>query len=356
MSIWSLYICVERWLVFRKASKQSLAFAKQATEHLKHDRPQAAIDAANKYPRQPPGPRRHAPACSRSSSSSQTSPLSDLEVVEAASRAIERATLLTNSDFKKGIGSLATIATTAPFIGLFGTVIGIINAFRGMALTGSGGIGAVSAGIAEALVTTALGLVRRHPGGLDVQLLHQHARALPGRDVELRPPSWSTSSSRSRRQAMLLKLGRKHTIGRLRRSRSDINVTPLVDVCLVLLIIFMVVTPHAAEGRRRGAAGDRRTRRRCRRARSSSTVSDQARRQRLRRPELGHRTRTCTAQLEEIHANNPDRKVVVKADRRLKYKEVRKVMRLINEAGFTRRRPGHREEKARAPDGARARR
>jgi biopolymer transport protein ExbB/TolQ len=53
---------------------------------------------------------------------------------------------------------LATIATSAPFIGLFGTIFGIINAFRGMALTGSGGIGAVAAGIAEALVTTAFGI------------------------------------------------------------------------------------------------------------------------------------------------------------------------------------------------------
>ena len=70
----------------------------------------------------------------------------------------ERESLITYSDFKKGTGSLATIATTAPFIGLFGTVIGIINAFKGMAMTGSGGIGAVSGGIAEALVTTALGL------------------------------------------------------------------------------------------------------------------------------------------------------------------------------------------------------
>ena len=59
---------------------------------------------------------------------------------------------------QKGLGGLATIATTAPFIGLFGTVVGIINAFRGMAITGSGGLGAVSAGIAEALVTTAVGL------------------------------------------------------------------------------------------------------------------------------------------------------------------------------------------------------
>ena len=79
-------------------------------------------------------------------------------MIEAAERAIERETLVTTADMKKGLSGLATIGTTAPFIGLFGTVIGIINAFRGMALTGSGGIAAVSTGIAEALVTTALGL------------------------------------------------------------------------------------------------------------------------------------------------------------------------------------------------------
>jgi biopolymer transport protein ExbB len=58
----------------------------------------------------------------------------------------------------EGLAFLATVGSTAPFIGLFGTVIGIINAFRGMALSGSGGLGAVSAGIAEALATTAFGL------------------------------------------------------------------------------------------------------------------------------------------------------------------------------------------------------
>jgi len=157
LSVWSLYISVERLLFFRKAQRQSLAFAKIATENLKQNRPQAVIDSAMKYPQS-----HLARVVSAGLQSFQfentSSPLTDLEIVEAASRAVERAALLTTSDFKRGIGSLATIATTAPFIGLFGTVIGIINAFRGMALTGSGGIGAVSAGIAEALVTTALGL------------------------------------------------------------------------------------------------------------------------------------------------------------------------------------------------------
>ena len=63
-----------------------------------------------------------------------------------------------STDLKKGVTALATIGSTAPFVGLLGTVIGVINAFVGIASTGTGSIGAVSAGIAEALVETALGL------------------------------------------------------------------------------------------------------------------------------------------------------------------------------------------------------
>jgi biopolymer transport protein ExbB len=157
LSVWSLYVCVERIITFRKARKQSLLFAKQATEHLKNDRPQAAIDAAMKYPHSHLA-RVVSAGLQAFQYESQTSPLSEVEVVEAATRAVERATLLTTSDLKRGIGSLATIATITPFIGLFGTVIGIINAFHGIAMTGSGGLGAVSAGISEALVATAFGL------------------------------------------------------------------------------------------------------------------------------------------------------------------------------------------------------
>lgn len=164
MSVWSLYVCVERTIAFRKARKQSLLFARQATEHLKNDRPQAAIDAASKYP-QSHLARVVSAGLQSFQYENQTSPLSEVEIVEAATRAVERATLLTTSDLKRGIGSLATIATMTPFIGLFGTVIGIINAFHGMALTGSGGIGAVSAGIAEALVATAFGLGVAIPAG-----------------------------------------------------------------------------------------------------------------------------------------------------------------------------------------------
>jgi len=79
--------------------------------------------------------------------------------VESAKRAIERATIQGVQEFKRGLSGLATIGSTGPFVGLFGTVFGIINAFQGMAASNSGGIGAVAAGIAEALVTTGFGIV-----------------------------------------------------------------------------------------------------------------------------------------------------------------------------------------------------
>jgi biopolymer transport protein ExbB/biopolymer transport protein TolQ len=81
------------------------------------------------------------------------------DLLDTVRRAIQRATALTGNDLKKGVSALATIGSTAPFVGLLGTVVGVISAFQGIAASGSGGIGSVSAGISEALVETALGLV-----------------------------------------------------------------------------------------------------------------------------------------------------------------------------------------------------
>ena len=80
------------------------------------------------------------------------------DLVDSVRRAIQRASALTAADLKKGMGSLATIGATAVFVGLLATTLGVINAFQGIAATGSGGLGAVSAGISEALVGTAVGL------------------------------------------------------------------------------------------------------------------------------------------------------------------------------------------------------
>ena len=77
---------------------------------------------------------------------------------QASKRALERATAITNAELKRGISGLATIGSTAPFVGLFGTVFGIISAFQGMSSEKSTGLSAVAGGISEALITTAFGL------------------------------------------------------------------------------------------------------------------------------------------------------------------------------------------------------
>src|SRR2546422_9108038 len=99
--------------------------------------------------------RRHT-RCSRDWSSDVCS--SDLEQIESSRRACERAEAIVNAELKRGLSGLATIGATAPFVGLFGTTVGIINAFRGMSSEKTAGLSAVAGGISEALVTTAFGL------------------------------------------------------------------------------------------------------------------------------------------------------------------------------------------------------
>jgi biopolymer transport protein ExbB/biopolymer transport protein TolQ len=79
--------------------------------------------------------------------------------VESVARALERQAAREVQSMKRGLGVLATVGSTAPFVGLLGTTMGIINAFQMMAESGSGGLGTISAGIAEALITTAFGLL-----------------------------------------------------------------------------------------------------------------------------------------------------------------------------------------------------
>ena len=85
--------------------------------------------------------------------------ISDKKIMEATVRSMESSANLTHARLKRGLNALATIGSTAPFVGLFGTVIGIMNSFRGTTAERSTYIGMVSGGISEALVTTSLGLL-----------------------------------------------------------------------------------------------------------------------------------------------------------------------------------------------------
>lgn len=159
MSVWSLGFAIERLWRFRKAKKESLQVALGITPLLKQHKLEEAIAfAKDKRFRHSHLARVLAAGLTEFKYEQSQELPPDFDIVDSGKRAIERETLMTTAEMKKGLGNLATISTTAPFIGLFGTVVGIINSFRGMAASGSGGLGAVSAGIAEALAATAFGL------------------------------------------------------------------------------------------------------------------------------------------------------------------------------------------------------
>ena len=161
MSMWSFGVAIERVYTFTQARNQSKAYAPQVAKHLKDNRLKDAIALSSSKNFRYSHLAKVVLAGLQEYQFQQEAGggLSREDLVDSVRRSIQRATALTQSDLKKGVNSLATIGTTAPFVGLLGTVVGVINAFTGIAATGSGGIGAVSAGIAEALVETALGLV-----------------------------------------------------------------------------------------------------------------------------------------------------------------------------------------------------
>ena len=161
MSMWSFGVAIERIYTFTQARNQSKAYAPQVAKHLKDGRLKDAIALSSSKNFRYSHLAKVVLAGLQEYQFQQEAGggLSREDLVDSVRRSIQRATALTQSDLKKGVNSLATIGTTAPFVGLLGTVVGVINAFVGIAATGSGGIGAVSAGISEALVETALGLV-----------------------------------------------------------------------------------------------------------------------------------------------------------------------------------------------------
>jgi biopolymer transport protein ExbB/TolQ len=161
MSMRSFGVAIERVYTFTQARNQSKAYAPQVAKHLKDGRLKDAIAlSASKNFRYSHLAKVVLAGLQEFQFQQESGgTLSREDLVDSVRRSIQRATALTQSDLKKGVNTLATIGTTAPFVGLLGTVVGVINAFVGIAATGSGGIGAVSAGIAEALVETALGLI-----------------------------------------------------------------------------------------------------------------------------------------------------------------------------------------------------
>ena len=155
MSAWSIGVMIDRLIAFNAARNQSRAFAPAVAGALREGKLDEAIKIADRYKKSHLA--KVVVAGLQEFRSHQEGDLPG-EEIEASKRALDRSEAIVHAELKRGISSLATIGSTAPFVGLFGTVVGIINAFRGIASEKSAGLGAVSAGISEALVTTAVGL------------------------------------------------------------------------------------------------------------------------------------------------------------------------------------------------------
>ncbi len=180
MSAWSIGVMIDRLMAFSAARKQSRAFAPAVAGALRDGKLDEAIKIADRYKKSHLA--KVVVAGLQEFSAHQASTEISGEEVEASKRALERAEAIVHAELKRGVSALATIGSSAPFVGLFGTVVGIINAFKTMAAEKSPGIGAIAGGISEALVTTAFGLLVAVPA---VWMFNYFSGRLEAFDVEM---------------------------------------------------------------------------------------------------------------------------------------------------------------------------
>ena len=156
MSAFSFTVLFSKWWGMRKAQVETRKFAPEFSQFLEEDNLGEAIKLAEGYKKS------HVARVLGGALSEIRPLIQDGSVtvadINSAERAVEREMLMTIVDLKRGLGVLATVGATAPFVGLLGTTMGIVNSFTGMATSGAGGISAIAAGVAEALITTAIGI------------------------------------------------------------------------------------------------------------------------------------------------------------------------------------------------------
>jgi biopolymer transport protein ExbB/biopolymer transport protein TolQ len=157
MSVYSLTIMIQKWWFLRRAQVETRKFAPEFSQFLEEDNLTEAIKLAEGY-------KKSHVARVLGNALTEIKPLiQDGSVtvadINSAERAVEREMLMTIVLIKRGLAVLGTVGATAPFVGLLGTTMGIVNSFEGMATSGGGGLTSIASGVAEALITTAFGLI-----------------------------------------------------------------------------------------------------------------------------------------------------------------------------------------------------
>jgi biopolymer transport protein ExbB len=157
MSIFSLTVMVGKWWRLRTAQSETRKFAPEFSQFLEEDNLNEAIRLAESFKHS------HVARVLGGALGEVKPLLQDGSVtvadINSAERAVERNMMIIISELKRGLAVLATVGATAPFVGLLGTTVGIINSFSAMAASGGGGLASIGGGISEALATTALGLI-----------------------------------------------------------------------------------------------------------------------------------------------------------------------------------------------------
>jgi biopolymer transport protein ExbB/TolQ len=155
-AVYLIAVGIERWLTYNKAKQQSRQYAPKVAQALKNSNIDEAINISDKHKDS------HLAMVVSSGLKEFAAHQGNSEItadeMEASKRALERAIAVKTAELKRGLSGLATVGSTAPFVGLFGTVVGIIGAFVGLAQAENAGIAAVGGAIAEALVATAFGI------------------------------------------------------------------------------------------------------------------------------------------------------------------------------------------------------
>jgi biopolymer transport protein ExbB len=180
MSAWSIGVMIDRVIAYNGARKQSRQFAPAVAGALREGKLDEAIKIADRFSKSHLA--KVVVAGLQEFRAHQMSAEISGEEIEASRRALERAEAIVHAELKRGISSLATVGSTAPFVGLLGTVLGIIHAFQGISTQKSTGLGAVAGGISEALVTTALGLFVAIPA---VMMFNYFTNRVEAFDVEM---------------------------------------------------------------------------------------------------------------------------------------------------------------------------
>ncbi len=163
-AVYMIAVGIERWLTYNKAKQQSRQYAPKVAQALKNSNIDEAINIGDKHKDS------HLAMVVSSGlkefNAHQGNSDISADEMEASKRALERAIAVKTAELKRGLSGLATVGSTAPFVGLFGTVVGIIGAFQALRTNETAGIGAVGGAIAEALVATAFGIAVAVPAVL----------------------------------------------------------------------------------------------------------------------------------------------------------------------------------------------